>query len=286
MKEKLTNPISKLLILLALTLMIFSILMANGEPECKFPEGIYALCDDGLNYVSFEGEKTVLLPGKRGYGLSFWNNTIYLPGVMGYGNGCGKTTLISQRTLPDRGLVEVVAFDRIAILNNSDDFVAFYGLDGTLIAKMDMLHEPDNSLQNVGGVFLDKNTFILSEDGRNNILKYNIKESSASVLKNISYIDEKYITWLGAITFDKTSGFFYLSTSGNEILRFTEATEPELVAEGLPGYISGLLISRDLIFFTARHENGFYSYDMNTKILNKLADLENPKAMIAVVYPD
>lgn len=284
MTGKFPRLISKLLILLSL--LVFSILLANNEIESKFPEGIYALCDDGLNHISFEGEKTLLLSSKRGYGLSFWNNRLYLPGVSEYSYENDKVILTGKQDLPDKGLVEVVSLGRIAILSNNNDFVSFYELDGSLINKMDMLHEPDNSNQNVGGIFLDKNTFILCEDGRNNILKYDLKEGIVSVLKNISSINDRNITWLGAITHDKATGFFYLSTSGNEILKFTETSEPELVAEGLPGYVSGLWISGDLIYFIARHENGFFSYEMSTKTLNKLTDLENPKTMTVVVYPD
>ncbi|MEA2066576.1 MAG: hypothetical protein U9O65_05715 [Thermotogota bacterium] len=85
-------------------------------------------------------------------------------------------------------------YGKIASVHNDTDDVDFYDYEGKFIKKIKFTEISDNHLQYISGIFLDDNTFLLSEDGNSNIVKINISEESCEVFKPFD------IGWLGEIT--------------------------------------------------------------------------------------
>ena len=65
-------------------------------------------------------------------------------------------------------------------IDSERDTVTFYDMKRKSAGKFDMLHDADNLLQNMYGIFLDERTFVLSTNGQHTVLKY-LMETGFSV---------------------------------------------------------------------------------------------------------
>ena len=119
--------------------------------------------------------------------------------------------------------------------------------------------------------------FVLSEDGTHNVLKMNIEDGSVEyeILKSFN-------TALSSIY--RCDDTYYIAVGGNSIYKFTETTDPELVVSGLPGYITGLWVSGNSIYFVSNFGHGFYVYNMETKEFSKKFDLNNPYLLYRISF--
>ena len=167
-------------------------------------------------------------------------------------------------------------FGLIASVHNDTDDVDFYRYDGNFVGNIKFNDPPNNRLQNAYGIFLDENTFLLSEDGNNNIIKFNVAESSFEIFKSFDF------GWLGA--FYKFHDTYYIYTGGAAIYKFSETTKPMLVNKDFPVHITGMVVEDDFIYFVSNFGNGFFKYDMTEKTMSKVYDLHYPKKLYRISY--
>ncbi|MFW6120980.1 MAG: hypothetical protein ACOC80_08815 [Petrotogales bacterium] len=168
-------------------------------------------------------------------------------------------------------------FGLIASVHNDTDDVDFYRYDGSFVRNIKFNDPHDNALQYACGIFLDDNTFLLSEDGYNNIIRFNVVESSFEIFKSFDF------GWLGEM--DRFKGFYYVYTSsGASIYKFTEIATPVLINNDFPFHITGMVVKDDFIHFVSNFGNGFFKYDFNEKTMSKVYDLHYPKNLYKISY--
>ncbi len=165
----------------------------------------------------------------------------------------------------------------IASVHNDTDDVDFFGYEGEHINNVIFDESPNNELQYASGLFLDENTFLLSEDGHDNIIRFNISESSFEIFKSFDF------GWLGEM--DRFQGFYYVYTSSDaSIYKFTEIATPALVNNDFPFHITGMVVEDDFIYFVSNFGNGFFKYDMSEKTTSKIYSLHYPKNLYKISY--
>lgn len=168
-------------------------------------------------------------------------------------------------------------FGLIASVHNDTDDVDFYRYDGSFVRNIKFNDPHDNELQYACGIFLDENTFLLSEDGNNNIIKFNVAESSFEIFKSFDF------GWLGEMYKFHDTYYIYTS-SGAAIYTFSETTQPMFVNKDFPFHITGMVVEDDFIYFVSNFGNGFFKYDMDEKTISKVYDLHYPRNLYKISY--
>jgi len=112
--------------------------------------------------------------------------------------------------------------DRFAMMDNSSDSVHFIDDAGNLLATVGMLKAPDSESQNLDGVVVG-DQLIISEDGRNHLLKVDLTTYEISVFRDLSGLSG----WLGAI--DYSDGEYCICQS-QQIYHFAETGDLEVIA--------------------------------------------------------
>lgn len=168
-------------------------------------------------------------------------------------------------------------FGMIASVHNDTNDIDFYDYDGNFIKNIRFRENADDNLQNAYGIFLDNNTFLLSEDGYKNVIKVNISEGTTEIFKAFDF------GWLGA--FAKYEDFYYIYTSaGNAIYKFSASTDPVLIDDGFPTHVTGMVVEESILYFVSNFGNGFYSYNLESGELTKKADLNYPNWLYKITY--
>jgi hypothetical protein len=168
-------------------------------------------------------------------------------------------------------------FGKIASVHNDTDDVDFYDYEGNFIKNIKIDETLDNSLQNSYGIFLGENEFILSEDGNNNVVIFDLKEGKCRKFKSFDF------GWLGAIC--KCGDSYYIYTiSETSIYKFNESTDPVLVNKGFPIHVTGIVAENDVLSLVSNYGNGFCEYDLTNKQLNKLFVLSYPDLLTKITY--
>ncbi|MFO7881049.1 MAG: hypothetical protein R6U52_00760 [Kosmotogaceae bacterium] len=168
-------------------------------------------------------------------------------------------------------------FGKLASVHNNTDDVDFYDYEGKFIKNIKFKEVSDKHLQYISGIFLDDNTFLLSEDGNRNIVKINISEESCEIFKAFD------IGWLGEIT--KFEDFYYMYvSSGASIYKFSDSTDPICVGKDFPFHITGLEVEGDMLYFVSNFGKGFYKYNIANNSLIKLFELNSPDRLYTITY--
>jgi len=166
-------------------------------------------------------------------------------------------------------------YGRIAVVRNATDDVDFYDYDGTFIKNVKFKDPADTRAQDVYGIFLDEDTFVLSDGGDHNVIKIRISDGSIEVLK---HFDDN----LGSIF--KHGDSYYVVRGGSMIYKFNETTDPVLIASGLPSLVLGLYVDDNLIYFVSNGECGFYIYNMDTGKYMKKFDFNYPYSLYRISF--
>ncbi|MGC9384901.1 MAG: hypothetical protein ACP5D6_09900, partial [Kosmotogaceae bacterium] len=146
-------------------------------------------------------------------------------------------------------------YGKIASVHNDTDDVDFYDYEGKFIKNIKFKEVSDKHLQYISGIFLDDNTFLLSEDGNRNIVKINVSEENCEVFKSFD------IGWLGEIT--KFEDFYYIYVSSDtSIYKFSDLTDPVCIGKEFPYHITGLEVEGDILYFVSNFGKGFYKYNI------------------------
>ncbi|OAA29147.1 hypothetical protein AT15_03925 [Kosmotoga arenicorallina S304] len=167
-------------------------------------------------------------------------------------------------------------FGIIASVHNDTDDIDFYDYDGNFIKTIEFSGNPV-ILQSAYGIFLDNNTFLLSEDGYNNVIKVNISDGTAEIFKSFDF------GWLGVFAKHEDSYYIYTS-AGNAIYKFSASTDPVLIDDGFPAHVTGIVAEESILYFVSNFGNGFYSYNMESGELTKIADLNYPQGLYKITY--
>jgi|LDZU01.1.fsa_nt_gi hypothetical protein len=92
-------------------------------------------------------------------------------------------------------------------------------MKGKSAGEFGMLHDADNLLQNMYGIFLDERTFVLSTNGQDTVLKYLMETGEILPIARSEYGN------LSSIYFDQGENEYYIA-----------------VAEELPSNLTGLVL--------------------------------------------
>lgn len=205
------------------------------------------------------------------------NNKILFTLTKSYDYSSGELELINEYNIP-KGFI-YSNYGIIASINNSTDIVDFYNYDGTFIKSIKIIDEPNGIAQNSFGIFLDENTFLLSEDGDNNLIQFNISEGTAEIYRSFS----DSLQWIGA--FCRLGNDFYIYTiTDSAIYKFRKYGIPVVVDNGFPNNIAGMIVEEDKIHFVSNFANGYYTYDFTSKETEKVLEIHYPKKLFKITY--
>ena len=264
------------LVVFVMVSVVLALVSCGAPPSTTKPEegyrfltvekdtGIVMITEDGTSAIGINAYKFAVDDDQK---LLFTNNGF----VYDYSTG----VFIHQKTLSLSSGYIFCGHGRIAVARNTTDDVDFYDYDGKLINNVKFKDPADTRLQNVYGIFLDEDTFVLSEDGDRNIIKIRISDGSIEVLK---HFDQN----LSSIF--KHGDFYYVAVGGSKIYKFNETTDPVLIASGLPSAITGLYVDDNLIYFVSNYGYGFYIYNMDTEEYVKKFDLNYPKLLYRISF--
>jgi hypothetical protein len=205
------------------------------------------------------------------------NNKILFTLTKSYNYSSGELELINEYNLPEGFIYS--NYGIIASVNNSTDIVDFYNYNGTFIKSIKIIDEPNHTAQNSFGIFLDEDTFLLSEDGDNNLIQFNISEGTTEIYRSFS----DSLQWIGV--FYKLGNDFYIYTiTGSSIYKFRKYGIPVLVDESFPNNIAGMIVEEDKIHFVSNYANGYFTYDRTTKEWTKIEELHFPRKLSKITY--
>jgi len=254
---------------IALLILVVLVAVSSIASMIYEEEGIvfYAGTRDGVMRIT--PDATELFSTVNNSYLSVWGNRLY--------DSCNEYSFEGEEMSCRRlgtSWIHVAGFNKLVYIDNEEDVVYFYDIDGNCLAEYGMLHERDTRLQNTRGLFLDESTFILATNGKDTVLKYCLQSGE------ITPIASSPSGWLGAIDYDRESSTFYIA-SGARILRFKEFGEMELVAEDLAGNVTGIVVIGNMIYFVSNFGNGLYALDMTTGETRFLTYLNYPQSLVA-----
>lgn len=163
-----------------------------------------------------------------------------------------------------------------AIFNNKDDLVYFVSVEGKLVATVPLPGGPDDRLQNMYGVVVDK-TLIISEDGQKRLIAIDLDNFSVSVFRDLSNLP---VSWLGAIAY--ASDHFYVAAQ-ERIFAFEITQEPDLVAK-LPTYnITGLVVIDHYLYACTNFGGAIYRVDLATGVVDEfVTGLNYPSGLVFI----
>lgn len=230
----------------------------------------YAGAKDGIFRIT---QDTVELFSRTEYSkLSVWQGRLY--------DSSSVYSFEGEKVLSEPLKVshaQVVGFGMMARISSEKDTVTFFDMSGKVLWEYGMLHEPDNRLQDAGGVFIDENTFVLLNDGKGAMLKYSLKEGTITPFARLP------VGKLGAMYFDRGYIQFYVASS-DSIYRFGEGEEPIMVAKDLPGNITGMVVIGETIYFTSNFGDGLYRYAIDEGRATLIAVLNYPVSLVALPW--
>lgn len=90
--------------------------------------------------------------------------------------------------------------NRFALFDNRDDKIHLLNADGMLDKTLSMGDERSGHLQSCCGIVVD-NTLIVSEDGRNRLLKVDLSTNKVSVFRDLSHLPFSIFITMSRITF-------------------------------------------------------------------------------------
>ena len=262
--------------------VVLALVSCGAPPSTTKPEEGYRFLtvekDTGIVMITEDGTSAIGINAGiySGFAVDDDQKLLFVAGgsdskVYDYSSG----DFVFQKTLSLSSGYIFCGHGRIAVARNTTDDVDFYDYDGKLINNVKFKDPADTRLQNVYGIFLDEDTFVLSEDGDRNIIKIRISDGSIEVLK---HFDQN----LSSIF--KHGDFYYVAVGGSKIYKFNETTDPVLIASGLPSAITGLYVDDNLIYFVSNYGYGFYIYNMDTEEYVKKFDLNYPKLLYRISF--
>ncbi|PNS36197.1 hypothetical protein [Mesotoga sp. B105.6.4] len=146
-------------------------------------------------------------------------------------------------------------------IDSERDTVTFYDMKRKSAGKFDMLHDADNLLQNMYGIFLDERTFVLSTNGQDTVLKYLMETGQILPIARSEYGK------LSSIYFDQGENEYYIA-----------------IAEELSSNLTGLVLVGKTIYFTANFGNGLFSYGIDDGKATLLTPLNYPTSLVAMSW--
>jgi len=247
-----------------------------GLRQENLPAGFYvASFREGCFYVAPDSSKKLLFPPSRA--IEHSGNEIYVLSWTGIKVYDPSFLVIKEISIPSEvrhALNFAVNKNWIVFFNNADDLVYLCDSDGTYVRTYGMNHPADDHLQNVVGIFIDEDRLLLSEDGYNNILLYNFSSDEVSTFKHIGIPG-----WIGALCKD---GEKYYVTAGDEIIKFTQDSEPGIVVDNLPWNITGISVRGSKAYITANFDNGLFEVDLTNGKYNRICDIDYPEDLFVI----
>jgi len=179
-------------------------------------------------------------------------------------------TISVERGVRGRGFA-ALPDSRFAVFDNEDDKIYLLHQDGAITKILSMLNEPDRHSQSTHGVVVE-DSLIMSEDGRNRLLKVKLSAGHVSVFRDFSNLPGG----LGAIAHYES---VYYLCRGLEVYSFAKDSDPLLVAKLDQGNsITGIAI----------YENSAYVPVYSTGKVHKI-DLSSGEATVfaeGLSYPE
>jgi sugar lactone lactonase YvrE len=238
-------------------------------------EYLLALTRDGVVKVAFNGDMQLIIPGVgAGRGLEVLNDRIYVTDQL-WGSSIHVYDLQGQsiRTIstpPEASQYMdfvVLPDERIALLDNRQDKVYFTNESGQLLATVNILDSPDGNSQCLNGAVAE-HRLVVAEDGYRNVLQFDLNTFQASILKNLSSLNNN----LCAIGY--SDGRFYVSLMGwpnNRLYSFTENGSVTLVAT-IPGeHVTGIVVSGSTAYTALNHAGVIYAVNVDSGAVTTLS---------------
>jgi hypothetical protein len=215
--------------------------LLSSSEDIQFAQNSSFILYDNRGEVEVQGTRIFVFRGQTKWEIDNQGNVISAtstpPGIQLW--GC--------ILLPD---------GRFTSVNNSTDNIFFISSAGLLLGTVPIPEASGPSNQNTEGVYAD-NSYILSENGNNKLVKVDPTTYQASIFKDLTSLEG----WLGSIGY--RDDMYYLCQS-KKVYKFTEQGDPTLICEVDNGNLTGICVLKDYAYAVINFTGELIKIDLTT----------------------